>query len=69
MSNERTKPYEAKMEKTLKNLETELQAVRAGRANPHVLAKVTVESYGSPTPINGVASITVTDARMTRMQP
>ena len=42
MSNERTKPYEAKMEKTLKNLETELQAVRAGRANPHVLDKVTV---------------------------
>ena len=69
MSNERTKPYEAKMEKTLKNLETELQAVRAGRANPHVLDKVTVEYYGSPTPINGVASITVPEARMIQIQP
>ena len=69
MSNERTKPYEEKMEKTLKNLETELQAVRAGRANPHVLDKVTVEYYGSPTPINGVASITVPEARMIQIQP
>ena len=69
MSNERTKPYEAKMEKTLKNLETELQAVRAGRANPHVLDKVTVEYYVSPTPINGVASITVPEARMIQIQP
>ena len=69
MSNERTKPYEAKMEKTLKNLETELQSVRAGRANPHVLDKVTVEYYGSPTPINGVASITVPEARMIQIQP
>ena len=57
------------MEKTLKNLETELQAVRAGRANPHVLDKVTVEYYGSPTPINGVASITVPEARMIQIQP
>ena len=47
MSNERTKPYEEKMEKTLKNLETELQAVRAGRANPQVLATATVEHSGS----------------------
>ena len=69
MSNERTKPYEEKMEKTLKNLETELQSVRAGRANPHVLDKVTVEYYGSPTPINGVASITVPEARMIQIQP
>ena len=69
MSNERTKPYEAKMEKTMKNLETELQSVRAGRANPHVLDKVTVEYYGSPTPINGVASITVPEARMIQIQP
>ena len=69
MSNERTKPYEAKMEKTMKNLETELQSIRAGRANPHVLDKVTVEYYGSPTPINGVASITVPEARMIQIQP
>ena len=48
---ERTAIYEEKMGKTLKNLETELQSVRAGRANPHVLDKVTVDYYGSPTPI------------------
>ena len=43
--NERIKVYEEKMTKTMKNLEEELQSVRAGRANPHVLDKVTVDYY------------------------
>ena len=46
---ERSKLYEEKMEKTLRNLDGELQSVRAGRANPHVLDKITVDYYGSPT--------------------
>ena len=53
---ERTAIYEEKMGKTLKNLETELQSVRAGRANPHVLDKVTVDYYGSPRSSRGTQS-------------
>ena len=66
---ERTAIYEEKMGKTLKNLETELQSVRAGRANPHVLDKVTVDYYGSPTPIQGVATVAVPEPRMIQIQP
>ncbi|MBP3879078.1 MAG: ribosome recycling factor [Lachnospiraceae bacterium] len=66
---ERTAMYEEKMGKTLKNLETELQSVRAGRANPHVLDKVTVDYYGSPTPIQSVASVAVPEPRMIQIQP
>ena len=51
MSSERVKPYEERMEKTISHLQTDLQAVRAGRANPHVLDKIRVDYYGSPTPI------------------
>ena len=66
---ERTKAYEEKMTKTMKNLEEELQSIRAGRANPHVLDKVTVDYYGSPTPIASAASISVPEARMIQIQP
>ena len=66
---ERTAIYEEKMGKTLKNLETELQSVRAGRANPHVLDKITVDYYGSPTPIQGVATVAVPEPRMIQIQP
>ena len=69
MSSERVQPYEAKMEKTLSHLETDLQAVRAGRANPHVLDKIRVDYYGSPTPLNQVASITTPDAKTIAIQP
>jgi ribosome recycling factor len=62
--NERIKVYEEKMTKTMKNLEEELQSVRAGRANPHVLDKVTVDYYGTPTPIASAASVSVPEARM-----
>ena len=66
---ERTKAYEEKMTKTMKNLEEELQSIRAGRANPHVLDKVTVDYYGSPTPIASAASISVPEAIMIQIRP
>ena len=69
MSSERVKPYEERMEKTISHLQTDLQAVRAGRANPPVLDKVTVAYYGSPTPIQGVATVAVPEPRMIQIQP
>ncbi len=66
---EKNKVYEEKMTKTLANLERELQSVRAGRANPHVLDKITVDYYGSPTPIQSVANVQVPEARMIQIQP
>ncbi len=66
---ERSKVYEDKMEKSLKNLENELQGIRAGRANPHVLDKITVDYYGSPTGIQQVANVQVPEARMITISP
>ena len=66
---ERSKLYEEKMEKTLRNLDGELQSVRAGRANPHVLDKITVDYYGSPTAINQVTNVQVPEARMITISP
>ena len=66
---ERSKAYEEKMEKTLKNLDGELQSIRAGRANPHVLDKITVDYYGTPTAIHQVANVTVPEARMIQIAP
>ena len=67
--NERVKVFNTKMEKTLASLEKELQTIRAGRANPHVLDKLTVEYYGMPTPIQQVANISVPEARIIQIQP
>ena len=53
---ERIQKYEEKMKKTLGSLEAELTTIRAGRANPHILDKLTVDYYGSPTPIQQVAN-------------
>ncbi len=61
---ERIKPYEEKMGKTLKSLETELQSIRAGRANPHVLDKITADYYGAPTPIAQLGNVSVPEARL-----
>ena len=58
---EQIKSHEAKMQKTLDVLSKELAAVRAGRANPAVLDKITVEYYGAPTPLNQVAAISTPD--------
>lgn len=63
------KEFEEKMKKSVQSLEMELNAVRAGRANPAVLDKITVDYYGSPTPINAVAAISVPDARTIAITP
>lgn len=68
-ADERIQAYEGKMTKTLENLQKELVTIRAGRANPHILDKLTVNYYGSPTPIQQVANITVPEARMIQIQP
>lgn len=66
---ERIQKYEEKMKKTLGSLEAELTTIRAGRANPHILDKLTVDYYGVPTPLQQVANITVPEARMIQIQP
>ena len=60
---ERLKPYEEKMQKSYDYLEGDLATIRAGRANPHVLDKLKVDYYGTPTPIQQVGNITVPEAR------
>ena len=67
--NERLKVYEEKMKKTLASLDGELGTIRAGRANPNVLNKIVVDYYGSPTPIQQVANVSVPEARMIQIQP
>lgn len=67
--NERVKPYDDKMTKTIANLNSELATIRAGRANPHVLDRIMVDYYGSPSPIQSVANITVPEARIIQIQP
>ena len=66
---EEAKVYEEKMEKSLKSLEKDLQSVRAGRANPHVLDKIMVDYYGVPTAIQQVANVTVPEARILQIVP
>lgn len=58
-----------KMEKTINVLLSDFSAIRAGRANPGVLNKVSVEYYGAPTPINQMASISVSEARVLVISP
>lgn len=60
---------EERMKKRVDHLEIEFREIRAGRANPNVLDKLRVDYYGSPTPINGVAAISVTEARTLTIQP
>ncbi len=66
---ERITVYADKMDKTITNLEGELATIRAGRANPHVLDKLTVDYYGIPTPLQQAANISVPEARMIQIQP
>ncbi len=58
-----------KMGKTVNALISEYGAIRAGRANPQILDKVTVDYYGTPTPINQLASVSATEARVLTIQP
>ena len=67
--NEKVKVYDEKMQKSQNSLEAELATIRAGRANPNVLNKLTVDYYGIPTPIQQVANISVPEARMIQIQP
>ena len=66
---EKLKVFEDKMQKSYNNLLEEYTTIRAGRANPHVLDKVVVDYYGSPTPLQQVANISVPEARMNQIQP
>ena len=61
--------FEEKMTKTLDNLANEYATIRAGRANPHILDKIKVDYYGTPTPIQQVANVSVPEARMIQIQP
>lgn len=66
---ERLQQYQNKMQKSYDNMLEEFGTIRAGRANPHVLDKIRVDYYGSPTPIQQVANVTVPEARLIQIQP
>lgn len=66
---ERIQQYDSKMQKAYEYLESDYAAIRAGRANPHVLDKIKVDYYGTPTPIQQVGNITVPEARMIQIAP
>ena len=61
--------FEDKMKKTISVLESEMKAIRAGRANPGILDKVSVEYYGAPSPLTQIANVSVPDARTILVQP
>ena len=61
--------YEDKMNKSLEALQNEYGSIRAGRANPHVLDKLKVDYYGTPTPLQQVGNISVPEARIIQIQP
>ena len=60
---------EEKSQKAINNLDSELKTIRAGRANAHILDKVVVPYYGTPTPLNQMANITVAEARLLVVKP
>ena len=66
---ESLKSFADKMDKSLSNLEEEFAGIRAGRANPHVLDKLRVDYYGTPSPIQSVANVSVPEPRMIQIQP
>ena len=61
--------YESKLQKTLDNLTNEYASIRAGRANPHILDKLRVDYYGTPTPIQQVGNVSVPEARTLMIAP
>ena len=65
----RLQVYEDKMKKAFEYLEADYASIRAGRANPHVLDKLRVDYYGTPTPIQQVGNITVPEARIIQIAP
>ncbi|MDD6196631.1 ribosome recycling factor [[Clostridium] aminophilum] len=66
---DRLKVFEEKMNKSYDAMLSDFSAIRAGRANPHVLDHIKVDYYGSPTPLQGVANITVPEARIIQIAP
>lgn len=67
--NEKIAVYDEKMGKSLNNLFSEFDSIRAGRANPHILDKLRVDYYGTPTPLQQVANVSIPEARMIQIQP
>ncbi|MBR3244055.1 MAG: ribosome recycling factor [Parasporobacterium sp.] len=67
--NERVAKYEEKMGKTLDSLERDFVGIRAGRANPHILDKITVDYYGTPTPLQQVGNISVPEPKCIVIAP
>ncbi|MBO4292076.1 MAG: ribosome recycling factor [Lachnospiraceae bacterium] len=65
----RLQQYEDKMKKALEFLEADFAGIRAGRANPHILDKLRVDYYGTPTPIQQVGNVTVPEARIIQIAP
>ena len=63
------KPFEEKMGKSVDNLREEFASIRAGRANPHILDKITVDYYGVPSTLQQVANVSVPEARVIAIQP
>lgn len=66
---ERVKAFDAKMKKAYDYLTDDLATIRAGRANPHVLDRIRVDYYGTPTPIQQVGNVTVPEPRMLQIAP
>ena len=67
--NANLKVYDTKMQKTMDSLDSEMGTIRAGRANPNVLNRIMVDYYGTPTPIQQVANVSVPEPRMIQIQP
>ncbi|MBR4832444.1 MAG: ribosome recycling factor [Butyrivibrio sp.] len=67
--NDRLKEYGDKMQKSFDFLKEELASIRAGRANPHVLDKIKVDYYGTPTPVQQVGNVSVPEARIIQIAP
>lgn len=63
------KKFEDKMQKSIESLEREYNSIRAGRANPHILDKIKVDYYGTPTPLQQVGNISVPEPRIITIQP
>ena len=67
--NEKLKEYNDKMQKSFDYLRDDLASIRAGRANPHVLDKIKVDYYGTPTPSQQVGNVSVPEARIIQIAP
>ena len=67
--NEKLKAYNDKMQKSFDYLREDLASIRAGRANPHVLDKIKVDYYGTPTPLQQVGNVSVPEARIIQIAP